>query len=155
MILNGKQRPFVCSTAVVAFLSMAVAAFSAPAMAASVSGELKVDGGKKLKNTVIFLAPVDKKAADAVKQYTVTQKGQVFNPAVIVVVAGGSIVFVNDEDQEIDHNVYSLSRARKFDIGLASKGSELVVDFPRPGTDESYYSVQNYMEGTNISVPSP
>ena len=155
MILNGKQRPFVYSTAVIAVLSMAVVAFSAPAMAASVSGELKVDGGKKLKNMVIFLEPVDKKAADAVKQYTVTQKGQVFDPAVVVVVAGSSIVFINDEDQEIDHNVYSLSRARKFDIGLASKGSELVVDFPKTGTIKYYCSVHKYMEGTIIVVPSP
>ncbi len=63
-----------------------------------------------------------------------TQKGRVFNPAVTVIVAGSEVVFFKDEEREIDHNVYSLSRTRKFDVGLASKGSELAVDFPKPGT---------------------
>ena len=55
LIRNGKQQPFDYSTIVVAVLSMGVAAFSAQAMAASVSGEIKVDSGKILKNTVVFL----------------------------------------------------------------------------------------------------
>jgi len=155
MVRKGKQRSFVCSVTVIVALSMAVAAFSAPAMAASVSGEITVAGGKKLKNMVIYLEPADEKAAEAVKNYRVTQKGRVFNPSVMVVVAGSSVIFVNDEDQEIDHNVYSLSRTRKFDVGLASVGSELVVDFPEPGTVKYYCSVHKFMEGTIVVVPSP
>jgi plastocyanin len=155
MIPNPKRLPLIDRAAVGVVLLMAVAAVSAPATAASVSGELTVDGGKNLKNLIVFLEPVDKSAINAVKKYRVTQKGRIFNPAVTVVVAGSSIIFVNDEDREIDHNVYSLSRTRKFDIGLASKGSQLVVDFPKPGTVKYYCSVHKNMEGTVIVVPSP
>jgi len=155
MIPNAKRLPLIGRAAVGVVLLMAVAAVSAPATAASVSGELTVDGGKNLKNLIVFLEPVDKSAINAVKKYRVTQKGRIFNPAVTVVVAGSSIIFVNDEDREIDHNVYSLSRTRKFDIGLASKGSQLVVDFPKPGTVKYYCSVHKNMEGTVIVVPSP
>ena len=154
MIPNPKRLPLIDRAAVGVVLLMAVAAVSAPATAASVSGELTVDGGKNLKNLIVFLEPVDKSAINAVKKYRVTQKGRIFNPAVTVVVAGSSIIFVNDEDREIDHNVYSLSRTRKFDIGLASKGSQLVVDFPKPGTVKYYCSVHKNMEGTIIVVPS-
>ena len=155
MIPNAKRLPLIGRAAVGVVLLMAVAAVSTPATAASVSGELTVDGGKKLKNLIVFLEPVDKRAINAVKKYRVTQKGRIFNPAVTVVVAGSSIIFVNDEDREIDHNVYSLSRTRKFEIGLASKGSQLVVDFPKPGTVKYYCSVHKNMEGTVIVVPSP
>ena len=154
MIPNPKRLPLIDRAAVGVVLLMAVAAVSAPVTAASVSGELTVDGGKNLKNLIVFLEPVDKSAINAVKKYRVTQKGRIFNPAVTVVVAGSSIIFVNDEDREIDHNVYSLSRTRKFDIGLASKGSQLVVDFPKPGTVKYYCSVHKNMEGTIIVVPS-
>ena len=157
MIPQGK-RWFLsgCATAFSVVLII-IAAFASPAtvMAASVSGELKVDGGKKLKNLIVFLEPADKKAAEAVKKYNVTQKGRIFNPAVTVVVTGSEVVFINDEEREIDHNVYSLSRTRKFDIGLASKGSKLAVDFPKPGTVKYYCSVHKNMEGTIIVVPSP
>ena len=157
MIPKGKRWFLFGCVALFPVLLVMITVFSVPvtALAASVSGELKVDGGKKLKNIIVFLEPANKKAADAVKKYKVTQKGRVFDPAVTVVIAGSEVIFINDEEREIDHNIYSLSRTRKFDVGLVSKGSELVVDFPKPGIVKYYCSVHKNMEGTIIVVPSP
>ncbi|MBC8338046.1 MAG: cupredoxin domain-containing protein [Rhodospirillales bacterium] len=151
---TGPVGVFVVLALACALLAVA-AGTPVTAYAASISGEIKVDGGKKLKNMIVFLEPADKKAAEAVKKHKVTQKGRIFSPAVTVVVAGSEVVFVNDEEREIDHNVYSLSRTRKFDIGLASKNSKLTVDFPKAGTVKYYCSVHKNMEGTIIVVPSP
>ncbi len=63
MIPQGKRWSlFGCAT-VFSVLLIIIAAFASPAtvLAASVSGELKVDGGKKLKNMIVFLEPADKK----------------------------------------------------------------------------------------------
>ena len=157
MIPKGKWWPLFGCVAVFPVLLIMITVFSVPvtALAASVSGKLKVYGGKKLKNIIVFLEPANKKAADAVKKYKVTQKGRVFDPAVTVVIAGSEVIFINDEGREIDHNIYSLSRTRKFDVGLVSKGSELVVDFPNPGIVKYYCSVHKNMGGTIIVVPSP
>ncbi|MDA1090033.1 MAG: plastocyanin/azurin family copper-binding protein [Proteobacteria bacterium] len=131
--------------------------FSGPriAYAATVSGDLKVAGGKKLKNLIVFLEPVNAMATKAMADIIVTQKDRVFKPGVVVVVAGSKIVFHNDEERDIDHNVYSLSKTQKFDIGLISKGKKLVVDFPKPGIVKYYCSVHKNMEGSVIVVPSP
>jgi len=156
MIPKGKRWLLFGCVAVFPVLLIMITVFSVPvtALAASVSGEIKVDGGKKLKNIIVFLEPANKKGPNAVKKYKVTQKGRVFDPAVTVVIAGSEVIFINDEEREIDHNIYSLSRTRKFDVGLVSKGSELVVDFPKPGIVKYYCSVHKNMEGTIIVVPS-
>lgn len=128
---------------------------SVQAFGATVSGEIKIAGGKKLKNLIVYLEPADKKAIQAAQEQIVTQKDRIFKPDVTVIVAGGKIIFHNDEDKEIDHNVYSLSKAKKFDIGLVSKGDKLDVDFPRPGIVKYYCSVHKNMEGIVFVVPSP
>ncbi len=125
------------------------------AYGASVSGEIKVAGGKKLKNLIVFLELVNEKTVPAVDEKVVSQKGRIFDPRVTVIVAGGKIVFHNNEERNIDHNVYSLSRTRKFDIGLAGKDSKLTVDFPKPGIVKYYCSVHKNMEGTIVVLPSP
>jgi plastocyanin len=125
------------------------------AYGATVSGDIAVAGGKKLKNLVVYLEPMDAKAAQAVAEIIVTQKNRVFKPKLIVVVAGGSVVFHNDEERDIDHNVYSLSKAQKFDIGLIGKGKKLVVKFSKPGIVKYYCSVHKNMEGSVVVVPSP
>ena len=87
------------------------------AYGASVSGDITVAGGKKLKNLIVFLEPANAQAAKAMADVIVTQKDRVFKPGRIVIVAGSKVIFHNDEERDIDHNVYCLSRTRKFDIG--------------------------------------
>lgn len=126
-----------------------------PVMAGTLIGEVNVAGGKKLKNVVVYLKPMDELANAVVKHQRITQKGRRFNPKVSVIVAGGSASFVNDEDQEIDHNVYSLSKTRKFDIGLAAQSSVHTVNFPKPGVVKYFCSVHKNMDGIIVVVPSP
>ncbi|MDP6430138.1 MAG: plastocyanin/azurin family copper-binding protein [Rhodospirillales bacterium] len=145
----------IAVSAKAALLVAALTLIAPPATAATLVGEVKVDGGKRLKNLVVYLEPADAKTAAAVKHQRVTQKGRRFNPRISVIVAGGNVTYVNDEDQEIDHNVYSLSKTRKFDIGLASKGSKHTVEFTKPGVVKYYCSVHKNMDGIVVVVPSP
>ena len=61
----------------------------------------------------------------------------------------------NDEEREIDHNVYSLSEGNKFDIGLAPRGESDLVQFDSPGIVKFFCSVHKNMEGTIVVVPRP
>ncbi|NQV55868.1 MAG: hypothetical protein HQ503_08425 [Rhodospirillales bacterium] len=143
-------------TGIVAAIAIAVSVlFAQPSGAGTLTGEVSVTGGKDLKNLVVYLKPVDELAATVVKHQTVRQKGSKFNPKVSVIVAGGSATFVNDEERNIDHNVYSLSKTNKFDIGLASKGSKHNVIFPKSGIIKYYCSVHKNMDGIIVVVPSP
>lgn len=81
------------------------------------------------------------------------QKGAQFNPAFSVVVVGQEVIFNNDEDKEIDHNVYMLG-AEKKDHGIFAKGSSAHHRFTNTGEVSLYCSVHKLMDGKLFVVPS-
>jgi plastocyanin len=81
------------------------------------------------------------------------QKGAQFNPAFAVVVVGQEVVFNNDEDKEIDHNVYTLGAEQKnFDI--FPKGQNKTYAFTKTGEISLYCSVHKLMDGKLFVAPS-
>ena len=72
------------------------------------------------------------------------QKDQSFVPRVIAVAAGGIVEFPNDDP--IYHNVFSLSPARRFDLGKYPRGDSRTVRFPKPGLVNVYCDIHSNME---------
>ena len=62
---------------------------------------------------------------------TLTQEGRRFNADTVVIPAGSKVSFPNMDP--IFHNVFSLSRAKSFDLGNYSQGETRVVTFTDPG----------------------
>jgi plastocyanin len=122
--------------------------------AAGLSGEIKVKGKRPPKNLVVYLTRDEATDNADAGKVTISQRNAIFSPKRVVVVKGGSVKFVNDEEQDIDHNVYSLSRKNKFDIGLAAKGSIDEVVFKTSGIVKFFCSVHKNMQGTVFVVPS-
>ncbi|MCE9582329.1 MAG: hypothetical protein K8T20_07535 [Planctomycetes bacterium] len=81
------------------------------------------------------------------------QKGAQFNPSFAVVVTGQEVVFNNDEDKEIDHNVYTLGAEQKnFDI--FPRGKSVHYNFSNAGEVSLYCSVHKLMDGKLFVAPS-
>jgi plastocyanin len=59
------------------------------------------------------------------------QENRAFGPDLVVVPVGSSVSFPNMDP--IFHNVFSLSKAKSFDLGNYSKGQTRTVKFNRPG----------------------
>jgi plastocyanin len=140
-----------------AFLAvlLSVPAFGEVA-AGTVSGHVQVEGNKALSNIIVYLESQNGTRTHQVPvKRRVSQKGREFAPDRVVLVQGGEVAFVNDEEKEIDHNVFSLSEVRQFDIGLAQRGSVKAVDFPEAGEVKYYCSVHKNMEGVVVVVPTP
>ena len=117
------------------------------------NGKIEVEGGKNLKNLIIYLEPADSsKLKLKPKLHKIMQKGRQFNPDLLVVSPGDKVQFLNDEDREIDHNIYSLSRLKNFDLGLGERGSVLDVTIDKIGSGNFYCSVHKLMEGRMISL---
>jgi len=125
------------------------------AEAAGISGEIKVKGKRPPRNLVVYLTPDPSVGEVPAKTVTVSQRNAEFSPGRVVVVTGGTVRFVNDEEQNIDHNVYSLAKKNKFDIGLAAQGSVDEVVFKTTGIVKFFCSVHKNMQGTIFVVPSP
>ncbi len=65
------------------------------------------------------------------KTLAMAQDGRRFSPETLVVPAGSTVSFPNDDD--VFHNVFSLSQPKPFDLGNYSKAHTRSVTFSKPG----------------------
>jgi plastocyanin len=72
-----------------------------------------------------------------------TQRGETFLPHVLPVHAGTTVEFPN-EDQTF-HNVFSLSKARRFDLGRYAAGQSKAVRFDQPGIVRVFCDIHSHM----------
>lgn len=111
----------------------------------SVKGKVTIlkKNGKRKKtaaNVVVTIEDVpDGKAVPAKKRPVVRQKNKQFAPFLTVVPKGSSVGFPNDD--KIHHNVFSLSRAKRFDLGLYKAGTTKQVEFKRKGVVDVYCNI--------------
>jgi plastocyanin len=93
-------------------------------------------------NIVVYLDKVpgsDPRRLDVTRTGRITQKDRRFLPEVAVLTAGGEVEFPNED--LIDHNVFSLSRTRLFDLGLYRNPQSKTVTFHRPGVVDVYCNI--------------
>ncbi len=123
-----------------------------PLAAQSVSGHIEAPA--QVKQLVVYLqAEATVKPNPSQKTQVISQKDTTFHSPLTVIVAGDKIQWSNDEDKEIDHNIYSLSPLTSFDLGLGEKGSKLEQVFKNTGVLNYYCSVHKNMEGKIIILP--
>jgi plastocyanin len=113
----------------------------------SVTGRVKVlapegDGLRPTSNVVVVIEDVpnsDPSRLKSQRNAKITQRDRHFVPEVTVIPAGGAIEFPNEDF--IDHNVFSLSRTRVFDLGLYRNPDSKSVTFQRPGVVDVYCNI--------------
>lgn len=109
----------------------------------------------ELRNVVLYLqadrgTPLPaRKAADTA---VMSQLGERFAPHVLPVLQGTTVEFPNYDD--VYHNVFSLSRARDFDLGRYPKGASESVTFDRPGVVQVFCHIHADMSGIVMVLPN-
>jgi len=123
----------------------------------TVSGKVTSPGEVPLSEMVVYLQSPDAKREIVVPRNSVkvSQKGARFSPAVVIVCAGQSVDFLNDEDRAIEHNVFSNAPAKRFDLGLYPPGESRSVTFDKPGAVFLYCSIHRHMDGVVFVSPTP
>lgn len=96
-------------------------------------------------NVVVF---VDGLTQDQINSVNTTKpimshKGLRFTPKVLPVVKGENVNFLNDD--RVFHNVFSLSKAKTFDLGIYPSGTEKFVQFDRLGLVKVYCNIHPNM----------
>lgn len=74
---------------------------------------------------------------------TVEQRGKQFQPALTVVPRGSTVSFPNQD--KIAHNVFSVSRTARFDLGLYKSGESKSVKLRRAGVIDVYCNIHPEM----------
>jgi plastocyanin len=80
------------------------------------------------------------------------QIGQRFEPQLVVIPVGSSVSFPNGDP--IFHNVFSLSGAKKFDLGYYPAGQTRIVKFDEPGVVQVYCHLHPNMYAAIVVVPN-
>jgi len=93
-------------------------------------------------------------AADESAGHTpqIQQVDRRFMPDLVVVPVGSTVSFPNMDP--IFHNIYSLSKAKTFDLGAYDKGETRKVTFPKAGIVEVYCHLHPNMAATVVVTPN-
>jgi len=85
---------------------------------------------------------------------TIGQRDYQFEVAVAAVPVGAKVLFPNHDDAY--HNVFSYSKAKRFDLGRYLKGeTPPAVVFDQPGIIKLYCEIHEHMRATIVVVDSP
>ncbi len=101
--------------------------------------------------TVVYVdAPIAGDPPSTVAQ--IGQRNRRFEREVLVIPAGSSVSFPNGDP--IFHNVFSLSKAKAFDLGYYPKGQTRTVRFEKPGPVQVFCHLHTNMSAAILVVPN-
>lgn len=83
----------------------------------------------------------------------VDQREISIQPHVMSVVVGSTVEFLNSDS--VYHNLFSLSRAKQFNLGRYPRGQSRRVRFDRAGEVEIFCDIHTEMNGVLLVLPNP
>jgi hypothetical protein len=87
------------------------------------------------------------------RQPVMRQADKRFVPELLPLLLGTTVDFLNDD--KIFHNVFSLSRAKPFDLGIYEQGASRHVTFDRPGLVRVYCNIHSQMAADILVLSNP
>jgi plastocyanin len=103
-------------------------------------------------HVAVYLEGGPKSPVTGIAKASIEQKDRRFVPDLVVIPAGSAVSFPNFDP--IFHNVFSLSKAKSFDLGNYPNGQSRVVTFPVPGVVAVYCHLHSNMAASIVVAPS-
>jgi plastocyanin len=129
---------------------------------ASMSGDVTLTEsgkGQDLKDAshvVVWLTALDpvqrERSTNPPQHYRMVQRNKRFEPQLLVVPMGSVVDFPNADPWF--HNVFSLYRGKRFDLGLYQAGSQKSIRFDRAGPSYLFCNIHPEMTGVILAVDS-
>jgi len=114
----------------------------------------KVRAGATASAIVVYAEPLSGSAPAApAKSYAIAQKNKSFSPRVLGVPVGATVTFPNDD--EIFHNVFSLTTGQAFDLGLYRAGASKSRTFTTPGVVRVFCNIHPQMTALVVTAATP
>ena len=97
------------------------------------------------RRSVVYLetAPQSAFETPAPGRARLDQKNETFVPYVLAVTVGSTVDFPNSD--RIYHNVFSLSKAKRFDLGRYPRGQSRSIRFDQPGVVRVFCEIHSHM----------
>jgi plastocyanin len=97
------------------------------------------------RQSVVYLETAPQRAFEehAGLRAQLDQRNQTFVPYVLPIAVGTTVEFTNSDSTY--HNVFSLSKARRFDLGRYGRGRSKSVRFDQPGVVRVFCDIHSHM----------
>ena len=107
------------------------------------------------RRCVVYLesAPQAAFEAPAPRRAQLDQRNESFVPSVLAVTVGSTVDFPNSD--RTYHNVFSLSKAKRFDLGRYPRGQMRSVLFDRPGVVRVFCEIHSHMSAWILVFAHP
>jgi len=107
----------------------------------------------EFSQTVVFVESAKGVPAPPPETAVIEQRNSRFEPDLIAIPVGSTVQFPNDDP--IFHNVFSLSRARQFDLGFYPRLASKSVTFNQPGVVQVYCHIHANMYAAIVVTGTP
>jgi plastocyanin len=97
----------------------------------------------EIKNVIVYVQGLKPSAPPPAERARVTQRGEQFLPQVTAMTAGSTVDFPNDDP--FFHNVFSLSKAKTFDLGRYPSGTSRSEVFNQAGVVKVFCHLHSHM----------
>jgi plastocyanin len=115
-----------------------------------------VSGRKEVNNAgvVVWLTPASGELPPPdPKRARLAQHNKQFEPHLVVIPAGSTVDFPNEDP--FFHNVFSLYKGKRFDLGLYEAGTSRAVKFEKPGVSFIFCNIHPEMSAVVMALPTP
>lgn len=125
-----------------------------PALAGTIEGHVRGTGPTPdLSNFVISVEDIEGPFPPPEQPVLMEQKELRFVPHVLAVQVGTTVEFPNRDP--LSHNVFSISEAKRFNLGLYARGISRRVRFDKPGVVDLLCNVHLEMSSYIVVVKNP
>ena len=109
------------------------------------TGTPELRGRPNRRQSVVYLETAPQGAFEPrpTSPAVMDQKDETFVPYVLPILVGTTVSFLNSDP--IYHNVFSLSKPRRFDLGRYPQGKSRSVRFDRPGIVRVFCEIHSHM----------
>jgi plastocyanin len=137
------------------FAAVSTVLVTSVASAADITGrvETHTSPGSRAAQAIVYAEPADRPVPSRPVTLRLLQRDKTFTPAILVVPVGSTVDFPNQDD--IFHNVFSLSSPAPFDLGLYRAGATKKRTFAQPGTYRVFCNIHPQMTAFIVVVPTP
>ena len=105
----------------------------------------------EFSRTVIYMDEIPSSSQKPVTEKLI-QRNRQFVPEILVIPVGSTVSFPNED--QIFHNVFSLSKTKQFDLGYYPAGQTRNVEFDKVGVVQVYCHIHRDMNAAILVVPN-
>lgn len=144
-----KKTPIIPIMFLLAFTILA-----SPAAAGQISGRVKPQGLRSSAGILVYLVKAPAPKLNFAKTTVeLDQRKLSFIPHILPVLVGTEVDFPNND--QVAHNVFSLSQAKKFNLGSYGPGQKKTIKFDTPGVIDLRCDVHQEMNAFIMVLKNP